>query len=71
RPANSFMLYRQILQPIILALNPGRDSKDASKIIAELWRSEDAVSKLFYKQLSEVNRRQHRIKYPSYKFLPR
>lgn len=70
RPMNAFLLYRQTKQKSL----PFKEkvlSKDFSKIVAEMWRSEREEVRSYYHRLAEEEKLKHRNKYPNYKYRPR
>ena len=71
RPKNSFLLYRQVMQPKILALpeNSGRSSKDLSFQIATLWKQEPEEVKAYYNKKALEERLEHKALHPDYKYI--
>lgn len=70
RPMNAFLLYRQTKQKN-LQFKEKILSKDFSKAVAEMWRSEKEEVRSYYHRLAEEEKLKHRNKYPNYKYSPR
>lgn len=70
RPMNAFLLYRQTKQKN-LQFKEKILSKDFSKAVAEMWRSEKEEVRSYYHRLAEEEKSKHRSKYPNYKYSPR
>jgi hypothetical protein len=54
RPRNAFILYRQHHQQNIIALHPGLNNPDISKIIGEQWKAEKDEQKKYWQNLAQV-----------------
>ena len=68
RPMNSFMLYKRDKKHEILALYPGINFREISKIVADQWKMEDVGVKKRYSQMAAEESRMHKERYPDYKY---
>ncbi|KAI8912615.1 high mobility group box domain-containing protein [Gorgonomyces haynaldii] len=72
RPRNSFIIYRQERSKELKGkLKPDGSvfsNLDISREIAEMWKTESEEVKEHYMDLARLEKEQHAIKYPDYKF---
>ncbi|KAL0058406.1 hypothetical protein AAF712_014917 [Marasmius tenuissimus] len=80
RPENAFILYRrQVLASGAVAtrftgdrgLERPRTQSEMSKDIATMWHNAPQKVKSYYSALAEEKRKEHKKKYPGYKFSPK
>ncbi|PVU91441.1 hypothetical protein BB559_004131 [Furculomyces boomerangus] len=71
RPPNAFIIYRKEKQADVLKKNQGVSNKEISKIIGKMWREESQEVKDTYKGKAEVEKNNHKKKFPDYKYKPR
>ncbi|KAM0752886.1 hypothetical protein T439DRAFT_378649 [Meredithblackwellia eburnea MCA 4105] len=72
RPPNAWILYRS---EQIRALKSDKElskkpQSDISKLIGHMWREESDEVKRWYETEAELRKREHKIKYPDYRFCP-
>ncbi|KAK0701072.1 hypothetical protein B0H67DRAFT_595903, partial [Lasiosphaeris hirsuta] len=68
RPRNKFMLYRQWKAKSMRKENPGLTAGVLSKLIGEMWRSEDASVIRHFSELAKQEDKKHKEKYPGYQY---
>ncbi|CAG8532909.1 7373_t:CDS:1 [Paraglomus occultum] len=66
RPQQSYILFRKNYG----ALHSSMDFKTISSISKNEWKSAAPVVREFFNMLSEIAKRRHHIKYPTYKYKP-
>ncbi|KAL8286833.1 hypothetical protein RQP46_004361 [Phenoliferia psychrophenolica] len=73
RPRNSFMLFRShAYHSGMIPKDVGLvDHKNISKVIGDIWRNLESEEKKVWDLLAEKEKRDHREKYPDYKFQPK
>ncbi|ORY54748.1 hypothetical protein BCR35DRAFT_355851 [Leucosporidium creatinivorum] len=74
RPMNAWLLFRTAKVRELKSEEPdqrmSKQQGELSKIIAEMWRNEDPATKQIYERLALDAKREHKQKYPDYKFAP-
>ncbi|KAF4985087.1 hypothetical protein FDECE_16832, partial [Fusarium decemcellulare] len=68
RPRNSWILYRQAKSQEVASQNPGMPTTSISKIISDMWKSENPEVKAYWQQMAEREDRNHKLMYPDYKY---
>ncbi|KAL7917741.1 MAT1-1-3 [Trichoderma austrokoningii] len=68
RPRNSWILYRQYFSGEFIKIYPGITASELSTLIASKWKDEPAHEKNYWRCLAEQEERNHKKKYPDYKF---
>lgn len=70
RPMNCFLAYRLEKQREIVALCPGANHRDISKIIAKWWKEASEEEKAPYRERARLAKLEHAKRYPDYKYKP-
>nr|AAK83344.1 mating type protein MAT1-1-3 [Cryphonectria parasitica] len=70
RPRNSWILYRSEKSKLLHTERPGLKAVDISSLVSEMWAFEPEEVKQYYTHLAEIEARQHREKYPEYRYTP-
>ncbi|KAL6893408.1 MAT1-1-3 [Trichoderma evansii] len=68
RPRNSWILYRQYFSGEFIKTYPGITASELSTLIAAKWKNEPTHEKNYWHCLAEQEERNHKQKYPDYKF---
>ncbi|KAH0497178.1 hypothetical protein TgHK011_004507 [Trichoderma gracile] len=68
RPRNSWILYRQYYSAEFTKTYPGITASELSTLISTKWKAEPPHEKRFWNDLAEQEKRNHREKYPDYKY---
>ncbi|KAL6836225.1 MAT1-1-3 [Trichoderma sp. SZMC 28015] len=68
RPRNSWILYRQFFSAEFTKCYPGITASELSTLISAKWKSEPPHEKKFWNDLAEQEKRNHKQKYPDYKY---
>ncbi|KAL7938283.1 MAT1-1-3 [Trichoderma chlorosporum] len=68
RPRNSWILYRQFFSGEFTKCYPGITASELSTLISTKWKSEPPHEKKFWNDLAEQEKRNHRQRYPDYKY---
>ncbi|KAL7967206.1 MAT1-1-3 [Trichoderma sp. SZMC 28014] len=68
RPRNSWILYRQYFSGELSKIYPGITASELSTLIASQWKNEPAHQKDYWRYLAEQEERNHKKKYPDYKY---
>ncbi|KAK3390598.1 hypothetical protein B0H63DRAFT_120735 [Podospora didyma] len=68
RPRNSWVLYRQLQQVVILLENPGLTAADISGLVASMWLIERPSIKAHFGRIADREEAEHRAMYPEYRF---
>lgn len=71
RPPNAFILYRKSKQAEIVSVHRGISNNDVSRIIGQMWKSENEEVKEEYQRAAETIKIEHRLQYPNYRYRPR
>lgn len=69
RPMNSFMLYRKAYQNLAKALSQNHHNV-ISRVAGQGWALEPKHIQQQFEDWSEIEKRNHRLAYPNYKFAP-
>ncbi|KAG0305817.1 Transcription factor Sox-2 [Dissophora globulifera] len=67
RPCNSFLIYRKEHAKLF----EGLVATELSKRLAEAWAKESNQRKLYFAHLAELEKIEHAVRHPDYKFTPR
>ncbi|KAL7790731.1 MAT1-1-3 [Trichoderma ceciliae] len=68
RPRNSWILYRQYFSGEFTKTYPGITASELSTLISTKWKNEPPCEKRFWNYLAEQEERNHKQKYPDYKY---
>ncbi|KAM0260916.1 hypothetical protein ACHAQJ_002536 [Trichoderma viride] len=68
RPRNSWILYRQFFSGEFIKTYPGITASELSSLISAKWKNEPPHEKNFWNYLAEQEERNHKQKYPDYKY---
>lgn len=71
RPMNSFMLYRAAYSDRIKALLHQNNHQEVSRASGKSWRQESPAIKQKYEELANIEKNNHNLAHPEYKFAPR
>ncbi|KAI0825244.1 high mobility group box domain-containing protein, partial [Trametes gibbosa] len=71
RPRNAFLIFRTDLGARVKANGVEHDHRMISKILGKVWRALPAEEKAVYQKRAAEEKREHRLKYPNYRFSPR
>ena len=71
RPMNAFMIWGRRERKELKRQSPELDNCSISRILGTRWRSLEEEEKKKYYELQEEEAREHRIKFPEYKYTPR
>lgn len=71
RPPNAFILYRKAKQAEITSMYQGISNNDVSRIIGQMWKSEDTAVKMEYQIAADTIKNEHKLRYPNYQYRPR
>lgn len=71
RPLNAFMLYRKAYAIHLKSRVTNPDPKMLSKSAGRRWRQESVEVRNFYHNLAQLEKEQHAVAFPSYRFTPK
>ncbi|KAK1768930.1 high mobility group box domain-containing protein [Phialemonium atrogriseum] len=71
RPRNQWIIYRQNRSRQLHEEDPTLTAGQISTIVSTMWRRESREVKDYFKNLAEEEDRQHKAKYPQYKYQAR
>ncbi|KAG7453185.1 high mobility group box, partial [Guyanagaster necrorhizus] len=70
RPPNAFMIFRSHYWRDNKDTIPERDHREISRTCGELWKALSSEEQQIYRDLANDAKKDHRAKYPNYKFTP-
>ncbi|KAK2073637.1 hypothetical protein P8C59_007905 [Phyllachora maydis] len=70
RPMNAFMLYRKVFQDDARKLTSETNHQILSKVCGISWRNEDESLSAQFRAWAEMERQNHALAHPDYKFTP-
>lgn len=71
RPMNSFMLYRAAYTERIKAMFHQNNHQEVSRASGKSWRQETPAIKRKYEELANIEKENHNLAHPDYKFAPK
>ena len=71
RPKNSFMFFAQVYRPFFSKQHPTLDNASISKLLGQEWFKLPSKDRQYFVDLAEIENREHRLKYPQYKYRPK
>lgn len=71
RPMNSFMLYRAAYTERIKAMFHQNNHQEVSRASGKSWRQETPAIKQKYEELANIEKDNHNLAHPDYKFAPK
>ena len=71
RPANAFILYRQVKHQVIKSSQPTTHNNEISKIVGRMWAAEEPHVKNYFQRKAKDLKAQHAIMHPGYQYAPR
>ncbi|KAF8523998.1 high mobility group box domain-containing protein, partial [Gautieria morchelliformis] len=69
RPRNAWIIYRCAKVEELTQLRGMRQS-DISQIVGKMWRDETAEVRTEFERLSDIEKAEHQMAYPDYRFRP-
>ncbi|KDQ13327.1 hypothetical protein BOTBODRAFT_111636, partial [Botryobasidium botryosum FD-172 SS1] len=70
RPRNAFILYRSSVVRDRILEGTEKDHRNISRIVAEMWKGLDPAEKAIWQQRADVEKEEHKKKYPNYRYAP-
>ena len=71
RPRNSFIIFRSLERSALKRVAIGANEQNISKVAAELWRKKTPEEKAYYKHLEAIQKQEHQMRYPGWKYHPK